>query len=218
MNPVPIFIPFVNRLDLLERAVNSVPLSDNWQVEVINNSGSELPDNLCAGDCNPSVPLTFAQTQNWMLKLAEEWLPSPFYLFMHSDAEAVGDTVPRLYAMANAFTIQKRKWGVIFTAYDALAAFNTAAFREVGGWDTFLEWYCADNDMYRRIRLAGYDIIESCLPVKHDPSQTLKADPEIRRRVDLMYPCREAYYRAKWGGAPGREMFTNPFSSVGSWR
>ena len=212
---IPIFIPYVNRPDLLKKAVDSVSISEDWQAEVINNSGAPLLGDLCYGECNPPVPLTFAQTQNWMLKLAEDWYgpgtPAPFYLFLHSDAEAESDTVQRLVAMANAFTIQNRKWGAIFTNYDALAAFNTAAFREVGGWDTFLEWYCADNDMYRRIRLAGYEILESNLPVKHEPSQTLKSDPEIHRRVDLMIPCRTAYYRAKWGGDPGRERFTAPF-------
>jgi len=55
MNPIPIFIPVVNRLDLLRKAIDSAPLSENWQVEVINNTGVPLPDDLCAGDCNPKI-------------------------------------------------------------------------------------------------------------------------------------------------------------------
>jgi hypothetical protein len=216
---IPIFVPYVNRPDLLKRAVESVPLSDKWQVEVINNSGKPLPEDIYAGDINPPVPLTFAQTQNWMLKLASRWIYKdqavPFYLFMHSDAEAAPGTVEGLELMARSLTANQYKWGVIFTAYDALAAFNTAAFREVGGWDTFLEWYCSDNDMYRRLRLAGYECIDSGLPVKHMPSQTLNADPEVARRVNLMYPCREAYYAAKWGGSPGNETFLMPFNQFG---
>ncbi len=206
---IPIFIPYVNRPDLLERAVASVGRINEAQTLVLNNSGSELK---ILYSRTPPVPLTFAQTQNWMLAIAEE-LNAPFYLFMHNDAEAVGDTVQRLVAMANAFTIQKRKWGVIFTAYDALAAFNTAAFREVGGWDQFLEWYHSDNDMYRRLRLAGYETIDSNLPVNHTPSRTLNSDPEIALKVSLMYPCRVAYYRSKWGGDAGAEKFDTPFGS-----
>ena len=208
MSTIPIFIPYLNRLDLLKKAVASVPKNRITAPFVMNNSGDQVP--FQASYWTPEVPLTFAQTQNWMLKLAGQ-MEIPFYLFMHSDAEAEGDTVQRLIAMAQAFTIQKRKWGVIFTAYDALAAFNTHAFSEVGGWDTALEWYASDQDMYRRIKLAGYELIDSNLPVKHEPSQTIKADSSIRRKVDLMFPCRQAYYRAKWGGEAGKEVFTVPF-------
>jgi hypothetical protein len=211
---IPLFIPYVNRPDLLEKAVNSAGLNHRWQVEVINNSNGPLPVTFAA-ERVPSVPLTFAQTQNWMLEMASRYHyhgdGTPFYLFMHSDAEAVGDTVQRLAAMANAYTIQGRKWGVIWTSYDALAAFNTAAFREVGGWDVNLSWYLSDVDMYRRIKLAGYECIDSCLPVKHEPSQTLKADPFRQMCVNLEVPFREAYYRAKWGGPNKFERFTEPF-------
>jgi hypothetical protein len=114
--------------------------------------------------------------------------------------------------MAHALIREGRKWGTLFSAYDALAAFNTEAFREVGGWDTLLEWYASDCDMYRRVKLAGYELVESNLPVKHEPSQTLNADPEIKRRVDLMFPFREYYYEQKWAGKPGRERFSTPFN------
>lgn len=213
-----IYIPFVNRPDLLKKAVDSVPVIGGWrdwqlnylQVEVINNSGKPLPDDINARESNPPVPLTFAQSQNWMLRISEDFL-EPFYIFMHSDAEAGEGTVQKLIELAHSLTNEGRKWGVIFTNYDALAAFNTAAFREVGGWDTELSWYHSDTDMYRRLELAGYELIESGLPVNHTPSQTLNSDPEIKRRVDLMFPFRVFYYRAKHGGDPGHETFLTPF-------
>lgn len=213
MSIIPVFIPYVNRPDLLRRAVESVPFDfDRWLAEVINNSGSQVPDEIRAGDCNPPVTLTFSQTQNWMLELAKGYAV-PFYLFMHSDAEAGEGTVEKLVEMAQN---QTGKWGAIFTAYDALAAYNVEAMTAIGGWDTMLSWYCSDNDCYRRLRLAGYPTLESNLPVKHTPSQTLNSDPEVARRVNLEIPFRESYYRAKWGGNPGHEIFTNPFNSSGS--
>lgn len=208
---IPIYIPYVNRPDLLQRAVESVPLiHDRWDVEVINNSGSPVPDEICAGDCNPCVPLTFSQTQNWMLTLAKE-RGAPFYLFMHSDAEAEPGTVEGLELMARSLMANQYKWGAIFTAYDALAAFNVEAMTAIGGWDTMLSWYCGDNDCYRRLRIAGYPTLESNLPVKHTPSQTLNSDPEVARRVNLEIPFRESYYRAKWGGNPGHETYDAPW-------
>jgi len=213
-----IYIPFVNRPDLLKKAVDSVPVIGGWrdwqlnylQVEVINNSGKPLPDDINARESNPPVPLTFAQSQNWMLRISEDFL-EPFYIFMHSDAEAGEGTVQKLIELAQSLTNEGRKWGLIMTNYDALAAFNTAAFREVGGWDTELSWYHSDTDMYRRLELAGYELVKSNLPVKHEASQTLNSDQAIKRNVDLMFPCRVAYYKAKWGGDAGSETYSVPF-------
>ena len=206
---IPIFIPYVNRPDLLEKAVKSVPKSDLWHTLVINNSGNAV--DVEAHYWAPDVPLTFAQTQNLMLKIAKNREQS-FYLFMHNDCEASEGTVKSLIEMAAKLTIENRKWGTIFTGYDALAAFNTKAFEEVGGWDTELCWYASDCDVYYRLRLAGYELVESNLPVKHEPSQTLNSDPEIRRRVDLMMPFRQYYYQEKWGAQPGSERFLKPFN------
>jgi hypothetical protein len=210
---IPLFIPYVNRPDLLERAVRSVQCR-GVEVNIINNSdgpsigipGMEFIQR------RPPVPLTFTQTQNWMLNIAEgDSDYGEFYLFMHSDAEAGEGTVQKLIELAQSLTNEGRKWGVIFTNYDALSVFNTASFREVGGWDPELCWYASDCDMYYRLKLAGYELIESGLPVNHTPSQTLNSDPEIKRRVDLMFPFRVSYYRAKHGGDPGHETFLTPF-------
>jgi len=208
---IPVFIPFVNRIDLLQRAVNSCRESEAY-INIINNSGAPL-SLFSHYIYTPIVPLTFTQTQNAMLKLCGNY---PFYLFMHSDAEAGENTVQQLIHLAKQCQHQERKWGAIFTNYDSLAAFNTGAMRAIGGWDTLFSWYESDCDTYRRLRLAGYETIESNLPVKHEPSQTLKSDPEIKRRVDLEIPFRHAMYLAKWGGPPGEEKFTMPYNRTPS--
>ena len=206
MSTIPVFIPYVNRLDLLQKAIASVPRRLTTEPIVINNSNEKLV--VSCPTVYPPVPLTFAQTQNFLLKIAKD-RHVPFYLFMHSDAEAGPDTVEKLYEMA-VHECSKGKWGAIFTNYDALAAFNTAAFDAIGGWDTMLSWYLADCDCYRRLRLAGYPTLESHLPVTHEPSQTINSDPVIRRQVDLEVPFRQAYYRAKWGGDNEHEVFDVP--------
>ena len=209
---IPVFIPVVNRLDLAEKAVSSISCCEIYGPVIVNNTGEKLPYQFDRySQLEPPVPLTFSQTQNWFINVSVQ-RKVPFYLFLHSDAEAEGDTVQRLVAMANAYTTQKRKWGAIFTNYDALAAFNVEAMIAVGGWDPMLSWYLSDCDLYRRIRLAGYPTIESNLPVKHTPSQTLNSDPIIRRSVDLEVPFRRAYYTAKWGGDNEHEIFLTPFN------
>lgn len=203
MSSIPVFIPYVNRPDLLERAIVSVPRRATTSPVIINNSGKDF--NARCEMFTPPVPLTFSQTQNFMLKIARVQ-SVPFYLFMHSDAEAGPDTVEKLYRLA-MHECARRQWGAIFTAYDALAAYNVEAMSTIGGWDTMLTWYCSDNDTYRRLRLAGYPTIDSNLPVTHEASQTLNSDPAVKRVVDLEMPFRESYYRAKWGGNPGQETF-----------
>jgi len=209
---IPIFIPYVNRPDLLIRAVDSIPVSNEWQAEVINNSGKELPEGVFAGDCNPNTPLTFAATQNWMIHLAVNAWNAPFYLFMHSDAEAGEGTVQKLVEMADAIAKTGYRWGAIFTAYDALAAYSVDAMRDIGGWDLNLPWYLGDCDCYRRLRIAGYPTLESGLLVKHTPSQTLNSDPYIARRVAFDTPKWRSYYELKWGGPNEHEKFATPFN------
>ena len=102
------------------------------------------------------------------------------------------------------------------THYDTLASFNMTMVREVGPWDTILPNYFADNDYYRRLRLAGYEVIETSLPVTHVGGgiNTINSDPRRRFLNGVAYPLYERYYAAKWGGTPGREMYVQPFNGA----
>lgn len=209
MSSIPVFIPFVNRTDLLAKAVASVPRRQVTQPIALNNSGE-----IHAVPCmtyTPSVPLSASQTLNWMQSLALK-VSVPFYFFMHNDAEAGPETVDQLYRMAFQKTHRGERWGVIFTLYDTLAAFNTAAFSEVGPWDTNLPQYFTDNDMYRRMRLANWELAESNLPMKHEGSQTIHSDPLRKGLNDISFPIYRNYYIWKWGGEPGKESFDVPFN------
>ena len=220
MSRIPIFIPYVNRPDLLDKAIRSTWHSGAEAFVFDNSDGGELPDSASVV-ITPPVPLTFAQTQNDMLRRAigpdvmrgvSTHISHPFYLFMHSDAEAGEGTIQKLIEMAYALTKEGRKWGAIFTAYDALAAFNTEAMKAIGGWETLFPWYFSDNVTYRKMRLAGYEILESNLPVKHEPSQTIKSDPHLNFLNSLTFPFYEQLYTRMWGGSPGRETFQTPFN------
>ena len=207
MSTIPVFIPFVNRPDLLRLAIASVPRRLTAEPIVINNSGE--PIDVQAKVIEPSVPLTASQSLNLMHKLAKQ-SRVPFYFFMHNDAEAGPETIGDLYELALR-KCSRNKWGVIFTNYDALAAFNTEAFDAVGPWDTNLPQYFTDNDMYRRLRMAGYEMLESNLPVNHVGSQTLHADPSHLLIHRISFPIYEKYYTAKWGGGPGKETYRTPW-------
>ena len=211
MSRVPIFISYRSRRDLLDNVLMLIPKSPRFEVIVINNSGTRLH-----AECtvvNPPVPLHFTQSHNWMLKMANE-RDAPFYLFMHTDISFYQWVIPKLCDMAEEELLGSRKWSVIFTNYDTICAYNTEAFNAVGGYDTQFEAYFSDNDVYRRVRLAGYPTIESGLDVTHFGSQTIKSDPFVKYLNDITFPLFRNYYVAKWGGQPGEEKFDKPFNGV----
>ena len=207
-----LFIPFVNRRDLLERALQS---TSTPEVTVVDNSEHRelyADDNfrsryqvLC-----PPVPLSFSQTMNYITGIAED-LGLDTYLFMHNDAEVVGDGFRRFLSLIAKLPSD---WGVAFTNYDYLAAFNMVAVKQVGFWDWVrFPHYYADTDYYHRVRLAGFETIwvDDVDVIHHnDGSNTIKAD-SIRGHVENMLA--ETYrkiYVSKWGGRPEHERFVEP--------
>lgn len=210
MSDYAMYIPYVNRPDLLDKAFSSA-----WDLRanltIIDNSEDGL-DRPFPGIyvMRPPVPLTFSQTMNWMLADSRRHGAS-ICMWMHSDAEAEEGSAMALLGAARVALDAGVRWGVLFTNYDAMSAINLKAVEEVGDFDTNIQWYTADNDYYRRMKLAGWDCMDTGIEVKHTPSQTLNADPAIRAQVDTLIPLRTMYYETKWGGPPGLEKFKTPF-------
>jgi len=135
---------------------------------------------------------------------------------MHNDAEAAVGTPERLLAIVEEAVTSKQRWGVVFTHYDTLAAFSMEMVRVVGQWDTTLPQYFADEDYYLRVRLAGYELINTGLPMIHhtNGSSTLKSDPRRRCLNSVTFPLYERYYTDKWGGLPRSETYDWPFNGT----
>lgn len=206
-------IPIVNRADLLRRALESIqPL---WQhAIVVDNSESGISSETWPVPIlRPPVTLSFTQTMNWLQRLASE-KHCQALLFMHNDAEAASGTGEQFVDIVDQAVRTNRNWGVAFTNYDCLAALSTRMVGEVGEWDTQLPQYFADNDYYRRIRLAGFEVIETGLPVVHvdGASNTIKSDVRRLFLNGITFPLYAAYYARKWGGPPGRETYLAPFN------
>ncbi len=212
-------IPYVNRPDLLRLAVNSVQcmwphtfILDNSPNGEIQRAKADWP--VAVRRATAGLTLSFSESMN-VIATAAQTAGCDAYFFMHNDAEADPGTAEKLLKFVEAALISKRKWGVVFTHYDTLAALNVEAVAEIGPWDGTLSQYYADNDYYRRLRLAGYEPIEAGLPVKHHngASSTFKSDPKRELLNRVTFPLYGAYYRAKWGGDPPHERFQRPFDS-----
>lgn len=95
------------------------------------------------------------------------------------------------------------------------ACFATSGrlFAEVGRFDErFNPAHFEDNDMHRRIQLAGFEGA-AYAPYWHFLRSTIRTDPERRAVVQNgAFEQVKQYYLAKWGGLPGAETYTLPFA------
>jgi hypothetical protein len=163
----------------------------------------------------PSVPLSVAQSMNFLHRLAKEAGADVFF-YQHDDAEAQPDSARRLLEEVDALCHGTSRWATVFTHYDILSAYRVAAIEDIGPWDCAFPQpnYHVDNDWFHRARLKGYALIETGIPVTHHngSSSTIRGS-EARRRVnDVTFPMNEEYYRRKWGGAPGHETYPCPWN------
>jgi hypothetical protein len=209
MSDYKVFIALVNREDLLRRAVeSSAEVLPN--LTVIDNSKSGISfDPGCRVFRSP-MPIQFVHSINYAM-LETRRQGAYIAMWLHCDAWTPPGAYTKLIEAARQFTAEGRKWGVLFTNYDALLAMNTALIDDVGLWDQNLPWYHSDEDFYRRVTLAGYAAIDTGIEVFHDYSQTIKSDPEANFMNSITHPLHGQYYRLKWGGPPHEEKFTAPF-------
>jgi len=185
--------------DLLIKAVKSVSWFEN-SVAIIDNSVEH--DLSSWGNhriLTPPVPLTFTQNMNWLQSIAGEDGSDVLFL-LHDDAEALGDTAERFDTYVEKLWKEDNKFGVVFTAYDALCAFNMDCVDIVGKWDTAFDQYWADNDYYDRIEKAGFSKIRTeGFEVQHVISATLHSDPHRKHIQRIFGPAYKRYLKSKRG-------------------
>lgn len=110
----------------------------------------------------------------------------------------------------------KPRWGT-GPDYSCWAA-SRKLIETIGPFDEkFDPCYFEDNDSHYRIFGSGFQAL-SFSPYFHYASQTVKGGGEISERRNreivngLFDRCRD-YYVSKWGGMPGREVYTVPFGA-----
>lgn len=211
-----LYIPFTNNLDYLIRALNSIQqVSDH--VTIVNNSGSEL--GRASGSYMGSevlnmspAPLSFAQIMNEIRARAiRNRLDAVF--FMHGDGEVLEGRIQEFVDLVCSIDLRDPSWGMVFSHYDVLCAFNPLALQFTGEWDINIRQYMSDNDYYGRMLKWGFHKYNTPFGkyVFHQgqASSTVKSDAHYRWTTELVRGYEQDYYRRKWGSLPaiGNDAF-----------
>lgn len=226
MSDYHVYIPYLNRPDLLKRAVDSVP--ELWpNLTIIDNSSEQdviddtfhtpsMQGNIGLSIFRPNVPFSFTMSQNWFFYDAKR-RGCKFMMWFHNDCQLPSGAVQQMIDRVRGYYAEGRKWGVAFSYYDIFSAVNLAMVDEVGGYDTNIFSYVGDQDYYLRVKLAGWELVNTEIEVEairsgHVGSQTINSDERIRLINGVTQTMANFYFSEKWGGEPGKEKFTTPWN------
>jgi hypothetical protein len=213
---------YVNREDLAREAVESALDIGNIHLWPNGDNADQLGNIPGVTAIHRMPPMAPVSLINCMIKTS--WDDDVMF-WMHNDALALPHVANNVLTRVRELHASDKKWGVLWTLYDVLCAFNMKMIREVGYWDPMFFQYTADMDFYHRVRKAGWSIEEGFRegiahrigPIQPgDPtdngSATVRSDPSHKRRIQFRESFDKDYYKFKWGGLPGQETFDLPFN------
>lgn len=220
-------VPTYKRFDLCAQMIESARAGTRPPdaVMVVDNSGEGLwngdVDILIQADSNLGV----ARGWNAMIEYVIEHEPGAYLLIVNDDILLHDDTIERFEQELRMLQTSDEVEPLVLCSdgLDALNAFSMFMIQpvrfveSVGYFDgTFYPAYFEDGDMYRRMRLAGYDLyrVPACgASHQEGGSATIKSyDAEASARHHLQFQRNQAYYLMKWGGLTHEEKFTSPFN------
>lgn len=218
MSKVSAYVFYVNRPDLLDRALLSFPaLSTAHVLTIVDNSGHDQEIEKHGGPVRyyqPPIPLTYAQSMNWMTNDAKSQ-GADIIIHFHSDAYSTNPMAEaELLIKIRDIEAAETKWACLWTHYDLLWAINIKALDDIGGWDTAFPTYFGDQDARRRWTLAGWECINTHIKgIDHEGSATINSDPKLQFLNAQVFPLHAELYRRKHGGNPGEEVFMYPYNN-----
>ncbi len=196
-----LYLPHVNRPELLDAALGSVERHSS-RIVVIDQSEGGDAEAIHAGPVfRWTNPLRFTTVMNFQQRDAQ-FRKLPRFFFLHSDAEVNPGGLDRMLDLADHLDRPDAPaWGVIFTHYDSLALFNTKAVTSVGVWDETFMWYVGDADYYQRLKWCGW-LSHECpeaLRLHHGSQTAPSMSPMQRFAVQDDQRWAIDHYRHKWG-------------------
>lgn len=207
------FIPHVNRIDLTALALNSCKNLWNDTILIDNTANNTLKEQLSSiinfdfNIISPSVPLTTAQTYNYIRNIAIKE-KTDFISFMHNDCEILSENgdLELITKSKEIFKNKESKIGWLHHANkeneDLFCTYKTDMLIDVGEWDWLcFPFYYLDIDFIKRVRSKGWTIqsIDSVKCKHHNnASNTIKSD-KLRAMINPYYfGISETFMNIKW--------------------
>lgn len=196
-----IIIPVVNRYDLLNRAISSIP---RVQRLIIIDNGRGIDPRIgidsirkhdAIGEAHIlSMPEPLSVAASWNLGIKSTPSVADGWLLLNSDAWFIGDAFDEYEAMTNADQIilgGQPGWCCAFIGANVV--------RRVGLFcERFHPAYMEDVDYERRARIHGIDFAYSDAVIGHDNSSTIAANPEWAKKNAETHAANHAFYEYRW--------------------
>lgn len=187
-----------NRLANYLLATNDVAIIMNDDVILRHDTGEQLAWAITEGQY---MALDLAHASDW----PESRHPELLLISARHAAPSDARTDRADYTLLAA---AQPKWqpGPDFACF----AVTKRLFEQVGLFDESFGVYHEDNDMHRRIQLAGFEA-GAFAPYWHYLNGTIRHDPERQRAAHALFEKSRTAYTEKWGGYLGQERFAVPY-------
>jgi GT2 family glycosyltransferase len=205
-------IPTVAPAGRLGACVESVLAQDGVEVDVlIVENGPKAVEECLRWEasgvtierpgCNVGVAASWNRAATWA------WGRGHDAVVLLNDDVCLTD--PRALAtMRTAIELDPRRALFLVGRGFSATCLSRVVLDEIGAFDAgFWPAYFEDNDMHRRLQLAGIAWLDLDVASEHSGSATIRGDSEIELLVATTFPGNAERYRAKWGGRPGEEQF-----------
>lgn len=227
MNDITYCIPFLNNVEGIKTAVDSVLYRSSIvprRIIIIDNSTKGLAALALADKIQKHTNIfVLPQTENlgvskswnyFMREYQDDIIIANDDVFVDYDT-IKGITTAALYTPDEIFFAGPSESGNAFSFF----LLKKRGFEEIGPFDeNFYPAYFEDNDYAYRMKLRGYSIqTVADATYSHAGSQTLKNyTADQLNKHHIQFRKNQTYYIKKWGGLPHAETFEQPFDGKDS--
>ena len=227
MNKPAIGIPYINRPDLLHRLCDSLSIQKemcDFDYRFVWNTYLDLRGDIQFADLIEkhliySCGHNLGVGASWNAIIKSTPL-APYWLILNSDIELGHNDLAKIKAFVEP---RLETHGLLLCHGFSAFVITPLALERVGFFDeNIYPAYLEDCDYHYRAKLAGIKcenipdlrlIHGELVDGKMEGSRAINADPIYSRENGRTHQGNFDYYRAKWGGINGEEIYRNPFDS-----
>jgi len=220
-------VPYINRPDLLHRLCNSIHIQkETWSFDYRFAWNTELDEACWDGSSMGLIENHLIYSCGHNLGVSASWNAiikstpwAPYWLILNSDIELGPNDLAKIKAFVEP---RLDTHGLLFCHGFSAFVITPLALEGVGFFDeNIYPAYLEDCDYHYRAKLAGIKdenipdlglIHGELIDGKMEGSRAINSNPIYSRENGRTHQGNFEYYREKWGGINGEEIYTHPFN------